>query len=174
MREEIGRRFVERTFSWGPYFYPDLDDDTSEGTPWADSRRPRMPGYSTVAVWGGPTAPSHFMFYLQIRENQRADERTRTAFLLQLRVINSVLQGVAPACKSCISKPISLPQLALCCTVLRSRWCQSGVNVTVVFPWHWCDMCFFRSQSRKLPLIELAAVLCLEPTSSFRNPIGLG
>jgi hypothetical protein len=29
MREEIGRRFVERSFSWWPYLYPDLDDDTS-------------------------------------------------------------------------------------------------------------------------------------------------
>lgn len=30
MREEIARRFVERFFSWWPYLYPDLDDDTSE------------------------------------------------------------------------------------------------------------------------------------------------
>jgi SAM-dependent methyltransferase len=30
MREEIGRRFIERYFSWWPYLYPDLDDDTSE------------------------------------------------------------------------------------------------------------------------------------------------
>jgi SAM-dependent methyltransferase len=30
IREEIGRRFVERSFSWGPYLYPELDDDTSE------------------------------------------------------------------------------------------------------------------------------------------------
>jgi SAM-dependent methyltransferase len=30
IREEIGRRFVERSFSWWPYLYPDLDDDTSE------------------------------------------------------------------------------------------------------------------------------------------------
>jgi SAM-dependent methyltransferase len=29
MREEIGRRFIERYFSWWPYLYPDLDD-TSE------------------------------------------------------------------------------------------------------------------------------------------------
>lgn len=29
MREEIGRRFVERSFAWWPYLYPDLDD-TSE------------------------------------------------------------------------------------------------------------------------------------------------
>ena len=30
MREEIGRRFIERYFSWWPYLYPDLDDDASE------------------------------------------------------------------------------------------------------------------------------------------------
>ena len=30
MREEIGRRFTQRSFSWWPYLYPDLDDDTSE------------------------------------------------------------------------------------------------------------------------------------------------
>ena len=30
MLEEIGRRFVERSFSWWPYLYADLDDDTSE------------------------------------------------------------------------------------------------------------------------------------------------
>src|ERR671917_926675 len=27
-----------------------------------------------------------------------------------------------------ISNPVSFPWLALCCTVLRSRWCQSGVK----------------------------------------------
>ena len=30
MRDEIGRCIVERSFSWGSYLYPDLDDDTSE------------------------------------------------------------------------------------------------------------------------------------------------
>ncbi len=30
MREEIWRRFVERSFSWWRYLYPDLDHDTSE------------------------------------------------------------------------------------------------------------------------------------------------
>jgi hypothetical protein len=58
--------------------------------------------------------------------------RTRTADLLQLRVISQVLQGLAGVCKSRISKPIFLLCLALCCTVLRSRWCQSGVNITLV------------------------------------------
>lgn len=30
MLEELGSRFVERSFSWWPYLYSDLDDDTSE------------------------------------------------------------------------------------------------------------------------------------------------
>ena len=30
MREEIGRRFEEVSFAWGPYLYPDLDDGTTE------------------------------------------------------------------------------------------------------------------------------------------------
>jgi hypothetical protein len=30
IREEMGRRFVQRSFSWWPYLYPDLDDDTWE------------------------------------------------------------------------------------------------------------------------------------------------
>jgi len=45
-----------------------------------------------------------------------------------LRVINRVLQGFARVCKSPISKVVSLLRLALCCTVLRSQWCQSGVK----------------------------------------------
>ena len=31
-------------------------------------------------------------------------------------------------CKSRISKPISLPLLARCCTILHSRWYQSGIR----------------------------------------------
>jgi hypothetical protein len=38
-------------------------------------------------------------FSLQIARNRRADERTRTADLLQLRVISQALQGFAQACK---------------------------------------------------------------------------
>jgi hypothetical protein len=45
-----------------------------------------------------------------------------------LRVIGRALQGVAQGCKSRTSKPLSLLCLALCCTVLRSRWCQNGVT----------------------------------------------
>ena len=69
-----------------------------------------------------------FTFTLQIATKRGADERTRTADLLQLRVIGRALQGLAGACKSPIPKRISLLRVAVCCTVLRSRWCQSGVR----------------------------------------------
>src|ERR687898_511000 len=45
-----------------------------------------------------------------------------------LRVITHALQGVAGGCKSRLSKRLSLLRLAACCTVLRSRWYQSGIN----------------------------------------------
>jgi hypothetical protein len=43
-----------------------------------------------------------------------------------------VLLGFALACKSRISKALSLLRIAECCTVLRSRWCQSDVNIALV------------------------------------------
>jgi hypothetical protein len=49
-----------------------------------------------------------------------------------LRVIIRALRGLARACKSPISKLFSFPRFASRCTVLRSRWCQSGVNATLV------------------------------------------
>src|SRR5215212_6583881 len=60
--------------------------------------------------------------------SQRADERTRTADLISLRVIHQALQEGAQGCKSRIPKRLSLLRVAACCTVMRSRWCQSGVN----------------------------------------------
>jgi hypothetical protein len=71
-------------------------------------------------------------FLAHLSEFGRADERTRTADLLQLRVIIQVLQRLAGVCKSRISKPISLLCSARCCAVLRSRWYQSGINITLV------------------------------------------
>jgi hypothetical protein len=54
------------------------------------------------------------------------------ATLSSLRVIIQALQGFARFCDLPISKPVSLLYLALCCTVLRCRWCQSGVNITLL------------------------------------------
>jgi hypothetical protein len=43
-----------------------------------------------------------------------------------------MLQGLAQECKSRMSKPVSILRVAACCTVLRSRWCQSGVNIGIL------------------------------------------
>ena len=45
-----------------------------------------------------------------------------------LRVIHHVLQGLAWGCKSRIFRALCLPCLAAWCTVLRSRWYQSGIK----------------------------------------------
>jgi len=50
-----------------------------------------------------------------------------------LRMIGHVLQGVAQECKSRISKPVSILRVAANCTALRSRWYQSGINITRKF-----------------------------------------
>jgi hypothetical protein len=66
-----------------------------------------------------------------LQEKRRADERTRTAGLILLRVIIQVLLVFARGCKSRIYKVLSLLCLAPSCTVLRSRWCQSGVKIAL-------------------------------------------
>jgi hypothetical protein len=50
-----------------------------------------------------------------------------------LRMITYALQGCAQGCKCCISRGVSFLRLAECCTVLRSRWYQSGINSVLVF-----------------------------------------
>ena len=77
------------------------------------------------SLWNCSCKSQHF---------ERTDERTRIADLISLRVIGHALQRFARACKPRISKPVSFLRLALRCTVLRSRWCQSGVsNARVLF-----------------------------------------
>jgi hypothetical protein len=51
-----------------------------------------------------------------------------------LRVIGHVLQGCAGACKCRIFRGVSFLRLAQCCTVLRSRWYQSGINTALTSP----------------------------------------
>ena len=81
----------------------------------AESKEPRL-------RVGAPCLPAFCRYFV------RADERTRTADLTSLRVIIHGLQRFARACNSRISKPFSFLRLAGCCTVLRSRWYQSGIN----------------------------------------------
>jgi hypothetical protein len=63
---------------------------------------------------------------------QRADERTRTADLISLRVIIQALQGFARDCKYRMDMRFPLLRLATCCTVLRSRWYQSDINIALL------------------------------------------
>src|SRR5215208_2663574 len=60
-------------------------------------------------------------------KSRRADSNRLP--LLQLRVITHALQGSARACGYRIPRPLSLLRFAACCTVLRSRWYQSGINI---------------------------------------------
>jgi hypothetical protein len=68
--------------------------------------------------------------YLCGKISRRADSNRLP--LLQLRVIIHVLQRIALACTYRIFSGFSFLGLAPRCTVLRSRWCQSGVNITLV------------------------------------------
>src|SRR5919112_2800306 len=67
-------------------------------------------------------------FLRVLQEKRRADERTRTAYPCSLRVITQGLQSSAGDCKCRIFRGVTFLRLAECCTVLRSRWCQSGVR----------------------------------------------
>jgi hypothetical protein len=95
----------------------------------------------------------------EARYFERADERTRTAFLISLRVIIHALQGFAQGCKSRIPKPLSFLCLAVCCTVLRSRWYQSGVNITILSAF-----------DRGLPQAGSTAFLARQTTTPAPNP----
>jgi hypothetical protein len=50
-----------------------------------------------------------------------------------LRVIGHSLQGCAGTRKCPLSKGDAFPQVAACCTELRPRWYQSGINITRKF-----------------------------------------
>jgi hypothetical protein len=67
-----------------------------------------------------------FMIYLQISEKIEPTSGLEPP-TCSLRVVTQALQGFAEACKLRISKRFSLLCLALCCTVLRSRWYQNGM-----------------------------------------------
>jgi hypothetical protein len=52
--------------------------------------------------------------------------------------MHQALQGFAQECKSRISRPVSFLCIAVRCTVLRSRWYQSGIKP------HLSERCFQR------------------------------
>ena len=74
-----------------------------------------------------PATWHHSAFFLQITRKTEPTSGLEP-LTCSLQVISQVLQGFAQACKYRIPKLISFLCLALCCTVLRSRWYQSGIN----------------------------------------------
>jgi hypothetical protein len=98
-------------------------------------------GWLSSTVVSNPCANDrHFLAHYVPPANRRK-EREPTSGLkpltCSLRVISQVLQRFVQACKSRIDKPISFLCLALCCTVLCSRWYQSGIKLLMLaFPLH--------------------------------------
>jgi hypothetical protein len=79
----------------------------------ADKRGVKLP----ISIARNVARPAYSAYLYRLG---RADERTRTADLISLRVIIQALQGCAGDCKSRISKRLSSLRVAECCTVLRS------------------------------------------------------
>jgi hypothetical protein len=69
------------------------------------------------------------LFYLEVLVPVHREPKSGLEPLCcSLRVITQALEGCAQACKSPISKRLSLLGVAPRCTVLRSRWYQSGIK----------------------------------------------
>src|SRR5829696_5154071 len=95
-------------------------------------------GCSTVAV----NLPRHkaraFCDLCEIpanRNNWREPTSGLEPLTCSLRVIHQALQGLARSCDFRISKAFPLLRVARRCTVLRSRWYQSGIKKSwISFP----------------------------------------
>jgi hypothetical protein len=103
-------------------------------------------------------------------ELQRAEERTRTADPISLRVIGQALQGFAGDCKCCIFRGVSFLRLAECCTVLRSRWYQSGINRGIA-PAQYCSLAH-ASEVRPAPRRHTSIQLTLDHYSHWMPSMG--
>src|SRR5215210_1662990 len=66
-------------------------------------------------------------FFCKSRQNREPTSGLEP-LTCSLRVIGHALRGCAGDCKSRIFEGSSLLRLAQSCSILRSRWCQSGIN----------------------------------------------
>jgi hypothetical protein len=60
--------------------------------------------------------------------------------VISLRVITQALQRCAGYCNCRIFRGVSFLRLADCCTVLRSRWYQSGIRTSGSYSLTVCPM----------------------------------
>src|SRR5215203_1035439 len=75
---------------------------------------------------------SHFEYLAYLWTIEREPTSGLEPLICSLRVIGQALQRFALVCKSRIFRQLSLLWLATRCTVLRSRWYQSGINIDLV------------------------------------------
>jgi hypothetical protein len=101
---------------------------------------------------------------------EETDERTRTADLCSLRVITQALQGFAQPCKSRISKRVFFPCLPACCTVLRSRWYQNGINRGIASS-QYCSLTH-QSEVRPAPPLNTSIKFTLDHYSHWMPSLG--
>jgi hypothetical protein len=87
-----------------------------------------LPGWPPLCIGGSFLSQDWFGYTTEFEADLREPTSGLDPLTCSLQVIFHALQGFARVCKSPISKPVSFLCLALCCTVLRSQWCQSGVN----------------------------------------------
>jgi hypothetical protein len=98
---------------------------TRPGAPCSWAARPRWILAQTVEC---PVLAEHLLCIRLIYANCEEPTSGLEPLTCSLRVISQVSQGLAQACKCRIFRGVSFHCLAECCTVLRSRWCQSGVK----------------------------------------------
>jgi hypothetical protein len=79
--------------------------------------------------------------------------------LSSLGVIIQALQRFAEGCECRIYRPVYFLRLALRCTVLRSRWCQSGIHITLLSAF-----------DRGLPQAGSTTFLARQTTTAAANP----
>jgi hypothetical protein len=77
-------------------------------------------------LYRGPSVDLRFACKSDKKVSRQADSNRFPA--PAPRVLGQALQGCAGDCKSRIFRGVFFPCLAACCTVLRSRWCQSGIK----------------------------------------------
>src|SRR5918999_4162215 len=91
----------------------------------------RRTGCSTLAVnWAKNGLDPSLCLHVLPANSHKSREPTSglEPLTCSLRVITQALQGCAGDCECRICRGDFFLRLAECCTVLRTLWCQSGVN----------------------------------------------
>ena len=114
-------------------------------------------GWGSAGAWmrTSDNPSSHRIITLPMR-NKREPTSGLEALSCSLRVIGQALQRCAGGCKCLIFRGVSFPCLAQCCTVLRSRWYQSGIRTSDNYRLTAGPVACSRSFYRSIPTASLS------------------